>query len=938
MIFPSRKMPLWIICFLLLFIGSQNLYSQDVHDTKTCIECHGEKDATGTVFGVEKSVYIDLERFNQSTHRDLECVSCHADIQETPHDEDLKRVDCSICHEEEFKIYSTSVHGAAVLQRNDQLAPTCASCHGSHSILPPSNPQSSLYVFNIPATCGSCHKEGSPMTTTHPIDEKNVISNYSMSIHGEGLFKRGLTVTAVCTSCHGTHNILPHQNPDSTINIANVAKTCEKCHAQIEQVHEKIVEGRLWKQNPDQVPACIDCHAPHKIRRAYKDGGPRISDETCLSCHKDPNLKMEKNGQSISLFIDSEKLSPSSHANIACVQCHYDIHPEENPVCKNSKPVDCAVCHSEHVTNYFQGVHGKLFAQKDPDAPSCVFCHGKHDVLSKKMTESPTFPRNVPALCSRCHADGQAASIRNATGEAHIQQSYMQSVHGKGLMESGLVVTAMCTDCHTPHKVLPAQDDDSTVNIDNLGKTCGKCHLGIYEEFRQSIHSKEVTKTDQKLPTCNNCHQSHAIARIDQNDFRSQIISQCGACHKELTESYFDTYHGKVSKLGSVAAAKCHDCHGSHNIFPATDDRSTLNRRHIVETCKKCHAGSNRKFTGYLTHATHHDKNRYPSLYYSFLFMTALLVGTLTFFGVHTLLWLIRSLVFHLRERDPLLKRPILQVGEGPYFRRFGIHHRATHFIAICSFLGLALTGMTLKFPDVELFGFIAKASGGPAVLGVFHRIGAVITFGYFFFHLFVLFLMWRNKEIVLKSLLGGENTMLPTWRDAAEMKQNFLWFFGKAEKPKFGRWTYWEKFDYFAVFWGVAIIGTTGLMLWFPEWVTLLLPGWTINIATVIHSDEALLAAAFIFTIHFFNTHFRPGIFPIDPVIFTGRIPLEEFKRERPREYQQLEASGELDKYIVGPPPDWLAWSALIFGFMFLAVGLVLIGCIIYGMYFAYL
>jgi hypothetical protein len=128
-----------------------------------------------------------------------------------------------------------------------------------------------------------------------------------------------------------------------------------------------------------------------------------------------------------------------------------------------------------------------------------------------------------------------------------------------------------------------------------------------------------------------------------------------------------------------------------------------------------------------------------------------------------------------------------------------------------------------------------------------------------------------------------------------------------------------------------------SGLILWFPEFFTNFMPGWAINVATIIHSDEALLAVGFIFTIHFFNTHFRPEKFPMDPVIFTGRVPLDEFKLDRPREYRELVESGKLEERLVDPPsPDMLRiWR--IFGFTALAIGLTLIALIIYAAIYAY-
>ncbi len=135
---------------------------------------------------------------------------------------------------------------------------------------------------------------------------------------------------------------------------------------------------------------------------------------------------------------------------------------------------------------------------------------------------------------------------------------------------------------------------------------------------------------------------------------------------------------------------------------------------------------------------------------------------------------------------------------------------------------------------------------------------------------------------------------MMPNRRDLTELVGTLKWFVGLGERPAYGRWTYWEKFDYFAVFWGIAVIGSTGLTLWFPVFFTRFLPGSFLNVATIIHSDEALLATGFIFTVHFFNTHLRPEKFPMDITVFTGRMPLEELERDKPREYEALVASGQ--------------------------------------------
>ena len=169
------------------------------------------------------------------------------------------------------------------------------------------------------------------------------------------------------------------------------------------------------------------------------------------------------------------------------------------------------------------------------------------------------------------------------------------------------------------------------------------------------------------------------------------------------------------------------------------------------------------------------------------------------------------------------------------------------------------------------------------------------------------------------------------------EFVQTIKWFLRRGPRPEYGRWSYWEKCDYFAVFWGIAIIGSTGFILWFPELCTYILPGWFINVATIIHSDEALLATGFIFTIHFFNTHFRPEKFPMDMVMFTGRVAVDELKREKPRYYEELVASGELEKRLVPQTSKEFRLWAAIFGTLALVIGFSLVVFIIWSMIFGY-
>jgi cytochrome b subunit of formate dehydrogenase len=409
-------------------------------------------------------------------------------------------------------------------------------------------------------------------------------------------------------------------------------------------------------------------------------------------------------------------------------------------------------------------------------------------------------------------------------------------------------------------------------------------------------------------------------------------MDQCGRCHQSITNSYFETFHGKVSKLGYLTTAKCYDCHGSHDILPVTDQRSRLSRDNIVQTCGKCHTGSHRRFAGYLTHATHHDPDKYPFLFYTFWGMTGLLIGTLVISGAHTILWLPRSLEYRRQLRNN--GHP---AGEERYVRRFEPFQRNLHLMVVSSFLGLALTGMILKFSYAAWAAVLARLLGGFEAAGWIHRFCAVLTFTYFGLHLWDIARRRRRSGKSWRAFLTGPDSMLFNRTDWREFVGSLKWFIGRGVRPEYGRWTYWEKFDYFAVFWGVAVIGGTGLLLWFPTLFTRVVPGWMVNVATTIHSDEALLAVSFIFVVHFFNTHFRPEKFPIDTVIFTGGMPLEEFKRDRPREYRELAESGRLEEMMMPAPLPVVARIWRRFGFAALTAGLLMIALILYAMIFAY-
>ncbi len=270
-------------------------------------------------------------------------------------------------------------------------------------------------------------------------------------------------------------------------------------------------------------------------------------------------------------------------------------------------------------------------------------------------------------------------------------------------------------------------------------------------------------------------------------------------------------------------------------------------------------------------------------------------------------------------------------------FVRFTRLQRILHICMIVSFMSLALTGLTLKFSYTKWASVLSHLLGGFESAGYIHRSAAVVMFGVFLTHLVDVYRLKKREHGTWRALLLGPSSMLPGRRDLTEFLGTLKWFVGKGERPAYGRWTYWEKFDYFAVFWGIAVIGSTGLTLWFPVFFTRFLPGWFLNVATIIHSDEALLATGFIFTVHFFNTHLRPEKFPMDITVFTGRMRVEELKRDKPREYEALVASGKLQEKMEEAYPPIVIRAIRAFAWVALAVGFSIVLWIVYAMLFAY-
>lgn len=677
-----------------------------------------------------------------------------------------------------------------------------------------------------------------------------------------------------------------------------------------------------------------------------------VPNSDCMDCHEAPAepIKQKPGAKPKRMveIIKADLYAKSVHGKLNCVDCHVTI--TDTPHASKLPAAQCASCHDKAAKAYDTSIHGvshKMSAKSS--AATCASCHGTHETLSAKNPASSVHKLSVHKTCGTCHNDAKLTAEYRLR-EKHAGTDYMDSIHGQALIVKGLIVAPSCTDCHGVHDIQRGVDKNSHTHHAKVAGTCGKCHVGVEAEFRTSVHGKLPAVGDKNAPSCSDCHTAHRIEKPSSPHFKSISDQRCGKCHQDRLVHYKDTYHGKAMALGrpNVASdvAACYDCHGHHGVFPVTDPRSRLAKENIVKTCQACHPGVGVGFTKYAPHADPMDAEHYPLLHAVFLFMTSLLIGVFAFFGFHTLLWLVRSVYLYVTDSKTFREAKVHAEKDDEHYTRFTPFERFLHLLVVTSFLLLVITGMPLKFYYANWARILFDWIGGPDVARSLHRLGALITFLYFGLHLIDLAReFWARRGTVrdpatgrfsVKRLWGAlfsPDSMVPSLQDWRDFIAHQKWFFGKGEKPQFDRWTYWERFDYFAVFWGVAIIGASGLIMWIPDTVTRFVPGWIINIAMVVHSDEALLAAGFIFTFHFFNTHFRLEKFPMDTVIFSGRISKTEMLHERRRWYDRLVAEGRLDQHRVRD--DWESRKSIMrgVGFTFFGIGLILLILIAYAM-----
>ena len=400
------------------------------------------------------------------------------------------------------------------------------------------------------------------------------------------------------------------------------SKTCEKKNAFLNCALAALLPGVTLRKGEKSMRYIISIATIFLLVAASPTLALTTSD--CFDCHSDDTLSKTVRGQEVSLFVDEDVYGNSVHGDMDCTDCHDDLADVEDEHEEKLERVQCANCHDDVAEDMESGGH----------PAECTDCHGKHDILPREDSRSTAYDLNVPATCCACHSENDSP---NACDQ------WEEGMHGTVLIKSGVIHSAVCNDCHGSHDIRGKDDKASMAARGNINATCGNCHKGVVETYHSSVHGVGFDKGQEDVPVCTSCHTAHRTERAMDEAFLLTVVERCSGCHVDMGYTFRKNYHGQVTGLGSTKVAQCPDCHGAHDILSRENPASMVNPDNLVATCSKCHPGANANFTLYMPHADYHDAERYPLLYYIYLVMVFLLFSVFFFFGVHTLLWFIRS-------------------------------------------------------------------------------------------------------------------------------------------------------------------------------------------------------------------------------------------------------------------------------------------------------
>jgi cytochrome b subunit of formate dehydrogenase/nitrate/TMAO reductase-like tetraheme cytochrome c subunit len=604
----------------------------------------------------------------------------------------------------------------------------------------------------------------------------------------------------------------------------------------------------------------------------------------CLDCHADPDLLREgEHRPGTSVYVSEEMGLGSVHEDWACVDCHVGVDVDHD--WEALPPADCAGCHEDAADAVAGSLHGRQAAERGAtDVPTCVDCHGGHDIRYVDDPESPAYRTNVPLTCAECHAD-PSFNERRPLARVSPLAGYEQSVHFTALQadENG----ATCTDCHEYHDLLRPNDPRSAIHDQNVPATCGQCHGEIQAVFERSIHGQALAAGELDSPDCVDCHGEHEIRGPDDPEsmvYPSHVAeTTCVWCHESerivkrfglaegRRQTFADSYHGLAESGGSTTVANCASCHGIHDILPSSEPASMVHPDNLAATCGQCHPGAGARFAIGTVHvAPGVDNGEHAFVYWARVLYVWLIVGVVGMMAAHN------GLDFVRKGRAPRLPR-------GRAVLRFTVGERWQHGIMAGSFLVLAYSGFALKFPDAWWATPFGWAGNGEVVRQWVHRTGALAMVAVCLAHLVYVVATRRGR--------GQLAAMRPRWQDAKDAAHMVGWYFNRRpDRPGFDRYGYIEKLEYWALVWGSIVMSVTGFALWFENQSLALMPLWMLDLATVVHYYEAWLATLAIVVWHFYWVMFNPEIYPMSKVWLDGWLSEEEMRHEHPKEWERLQ------------------------------------------------
>lgn len=597
----------------------------------------------------------------------------------------------------------------------------------------------------------------------------------------------------------------------------------------------------------------------------------------CLECHGVEGLRPAGEApDGSSLYLES--WDNSVHGSLDCIDCHTSVtsldHPTELP------DADCSSCHDDVVEAYSGGMHAQALAAGDNQAPNCATCHDPHVDIEAGDPASHLHRTNLSAICTQCHGDENGVGGRNNTAVPHPASSYARGAHAQAMLD-GNEAAATCSDCHDSHAVLRARDPLSKVHHDVVSSTCGSCHTEIRDAYDASIHGRGVAMGSSGSPTCNTCHGEHAVINLGETDKPMIVANEtCESCHNSpalarryglpegAVPSYEDSYHGRAARGGLAQAAGCTSCHGVHNILEISNPESTIHPNQLLNTCRNCHSSATEAFALSYAHAPNRESSEENVVWWVrsiYLWLIALVIGGML---LHNLLIFIND-----------IRRQYAQQRRSRLHPRFNRNEMLQHVFFLVAFIILVVTGFALKYGDAMWARPLAWVGIDEPVRRIVHRSAGLVMILGSIYHL--VYLVTRRGREQMRS-------MAPTATDGRHVIANMAHKLGFSKhEPRFKRFTYMEKAEYWALMWGTAVMVITGLVLWFPD--RLQGPSWLVRVSETIHLYEAWLAMLAIIVWHFFYVMFRPGVFPVSFTMMDGKMQLEELRHEHRAEYDSL-------------------------------------------------